>query len=789
MWKYELGTVADLADNTPTKGKWKTRVLKAVHSYWSDQIDSLTPLYSTLFFLRQDKYVPGKIHPLLSLEYTARESERLKTKVRLLTGTYMLQTKRKNFNQYDINPTCQMCGEENETAEHFVLKCSALHSVRQSIMVDIERQWGAITETSFNTLPVDEQLYILINSWPTLKTFLKTHLSTELHEFEKHCGRLLYSLDRTPKYFFGKTSCVGYRRNRMAEAHSAVAFSFTVTHEGVDVNVNHDAIWAVWNSGVHSWKKRLGKAKNKVKAGTYPGSPSSWLFVAVIILAIRLADHDPSFGIIGFLQKYIPGMGSEGVGLYISCLLFSTLLWLAIILSLKYTLKVLLMYHGWMYEGRGPVSFPTRAWGLLIRMFGGRKPMLNSYQASLPKLFVPAVSDTISRYLLSVRPIYDDEKIARLTKLAHEFQSGLGKKLQRYLILKSWWATNYVSDWWEEYVYLRGRSPIMVNSNYYGVDAVLMHPTTNAAARAANVTYAMLQYRRELDREELNPILLNKTVPLCSAQYERQFNTTRIPGIETDRLVHLPDSKHVAVYHKGRFFKVYIHFKGQHLKPCELEKSFQKILDDTNPPVDGEELIPALTGGDRVPWAQARMEYFSKGKNKASLDAIEKAAFFITFDDKEQNFVKGDQNTFDTYAQTMLHGNGSNRWFDKSFNLVVCPNGRIGFNAEHSWADAPIMAHLWEFAVTDDHNLFGYTEDGHTKGEAVNTPNPVRLEWDLAPECKKVIASSYQTCLRLISDVDLHFLMHDAFGKGLMKECKTSPDAFIQMALQLAYYR
>lgn len=24
-----------------------------------------------------------------------------------------------------------------------------------------------------------------------------------------------------------------------------------------------------------------------------------------------------------------------------------------------------------------------------------------------------------------------------------------------------------VSDWWEKYVYLHGRSPIMVNSNYY----------------------------------------------------------------------------------------------------------------------------------------------------------------------------------------------------------------------------------------------------------------------------------------------------------------------------------
>jgi len=47
----------------------------------------------------------------------------------------------------------------------------------------------------------------------------------------------------------------------MAEAHSAVAFSFTVTHEGVDLNVNHEALKAVWESGVHSWKKRIGKTK------------------------------------------------------------------------------------------------------------------------------------------------------------------------------------------------------------------------------------------------------------------------------------------------------------------------------------------------------------------------------------------------------------------------------------------------------------------------------------------------------------------------------------------------
>lgn len=35
---------------------------------------------------------------------------------------------------------------------------------------------------------------------------------------------------------------------------------------------------------------------------------------------------------------------------------------------------------------------------------------------------------------------------------------------------------------------------------------MLVHPTKNQAARAANVVYVMLQYRREIDREELNPV-------------------------------------------------------------------------------------------------------------------------------------------------------------------------------------------------------------------------------------------------------------------------------------------
>lgn len=45
----------------------------------------------------------------------------------------------------------------------------------------------------------------------------------------------------------------------MAEAHSAVAFSFAITHEGLDVNFDREVLHLVWKSGVRSWKKRLAR--------------------------------------------------------------------------------------------------------------------------------------------------------------------------------------------------------------------------------------------------------------------------------------------------------------------------------------------------------------------------------------------------------------------------------------------------------------------------------------------------------------------------------------------------
>lgn len=66
-----------------------------------------------------------------------------------------------------------------------------------------------------------------------------------------------------------------------------------------------------------------------------------------------------------------------------------------------------------------------------------------------------------------------------------------------------------------------------------------------------------------------------------------------------DTLQHVKDSKHIVVYHKGRYFKVWVYHDGRLLKPREIEQQMQRILDDSSKSLPGEEKLAALTAGDR----------------------------------------------------------------------------------------------------------------------------------------------------------------------------------------------
>ncbi|KAJ6651521.1 hypothetical protein lerEdw1_020856 [Lerista edwardsae] len=580
--------------------------------------------------------------------------------------------------------------------------------------------------------------------------------------------------------------------SKMAEAHQAVGFQFTVTPEGVEFQLSREALRQIYLSGISSWKKRFARLKNSILTGVYPGTPSSWLAVVITTVGSMYLHIDVSMGLIFSIRRHLPYSSSLSFRnrTLLSAVVFSTGVWVSGILMCRHALKLLLSYHGWMFEPHGQTSYSTKIWAAMVKVLSGRKPMLYSFQTSLPKLPVPSVQDTIQRYLESIRPLLDDAKYDQMETLALDFQEQIAPRLQKYLILKSWWATNYVSDWWEEYIYLRGRGPIMVNSNYYIMDFLYMTPTPLQAARAGNIVHAILRYRRQLDHEDFKPVMALGLVPLCSYQMERIFNTTRIPGKETDSLLHLPDSSHLAVYHKGRFYKVWLYHGGKPLSPRDLEMQFQRILDDPSPPQPGEEKLAALTAGDRVPWAEARVKYFSQGKSKVALDCIDRAVFFLTLDEDAHAYDQERPESLDQYAKSLLHGRCYDRWFDKSFTLVVYRNGKLGGNAEHSWADAPIIGHLWEFMLATDKFQLGYCSDGHCHGVPnIALPPPMRLLWDIPVECSEVIEASYSVAKALADDVDFHCFLFNEFGKGLIKHYRTSPDSFIQIALQLAHFR
>ncbi|XP_071460432.1 palmitoyl thioesterase CPT1C isoform X5 [Marmota flaviventris] len=577
----------------------------------------------------------------------------------------------------------------------------------------------------------------------------------------------------------------------MAEAHQAVNFMPSLTSDRGEVELSGPMWQEIYLSGLRSWKRHLLRFWNDFLTGVFPATPLSWLFLFSAIQLAWFLQLDPSLGLMEKIKELLPDWGGQHHRLrgVLAAALFASCLWGALIFTLHVALRLLLSYHGWLLEPHEAMSSTTKTWLALVRIFSGRHPVLFSYQRSLPRQPVPSVQDTVRKYLESVRPVLSDEDFDWTTGLAQEFLKLQASLLQWYLWLKSWWASNYVSDWWEEFVYLRSRNSLMVNSNYYMMDFLYVTPTPLQAARAGNAVHALLLYRHRLNRQEIPPNLLMGMRPLCSAQYEKIFNTTRVPGVQKDYIRHLQDSRHVAVFHRGRFFRVGTHSQNGLLSPRALEQQFQRILDDPSPACPHEEHLAALTAAPRGMWAQVRKSL--KTQAAQALEAVEGAAFFVSLAAEPAGLTREDPAaSLDAYAHALLVGRGHDRWFDKSFTLIVFSNGKLGLSVEHSWADCPISGHMWEFTLATECFQLGYSADGHCKGHPDPTlPQPQRLQWDLPEQVHLSISLALRGAETLSSNVDCHVFPFSHFGKSFIKRCHLSPDSFVQMALQLAHFR
>ena len=68
---------------------------------------------------------------------STRELTRIPVKIKLLTGTYILQPLRCRIYKEENSEICLSCGEEIEMLEHLVLECSAWDYIRNPALEEI----------------------------------------------------------------------------------------------------------------------------------------------------------------------------------------------------------------------------------------------------------------------------------------------------------------------------------------------------------------------------------------------------------------------------------------------------------------------------------------------------------------------------------------------------------------------------------------------------------------------------------------------------------------------------
>lgn len=119
--------------------------------------------------------------------------------------------------------------------------------------------------------------------------------------------------------------------------------------------------------------------------------------------------------------------------------------------------------------------------------------------------------------------------------------------------------------------------------------------------------------------------------------------------------------------------------------PRTIINRLKYVLNDDASSKPAEFPLGVLTAEDRDTWADVR-EHLEKTHNDAALETIDSALFLVSLDDKA-SFSPEEPVPI---VQNMLHGNSNgliNRWFDKSFSLIICKDGNAGINFEHSWGD------------------------------------------------------------------------------------------------------
>nr|XP_054365430.1 carnitine O-acetyltransferase isoform X3 [Mirounga angustirostris] len=374
-----------------------------------------------------------------------------------------------------------------------------------------------------------------------------------------------------------------------------------------------------------------------------------------------------------------------------------------------------------------------------------------AHQDSLPRLPVPALRQSLDRYLKALQPIVSEEEWAQTKQLVEEFQTagGVGERLQKGLERRARKTENWLSEWWLKTAYLQYRQPLVIYSSP-GValpkqDFVDLQGQLRFAAKFIE---GVLDFKAMVDNETL-PVEYLGGKPLCMNQYYQILSSCRVPGPKQDTVISFSKTKkppmHITVVHNYQFFELDVyHSDGTPLTSDQIFVQLEKIWNSSLQ--TNKEPVGILTSNHRNSWAKAYNTLIKDKVNRESVRSIQKSIFTLCLD---APMPRVSDDVYRSHvAGQMLHGGGGklnsgNRWFDKTLQFIVAEDGSCGLVYEHAAAEGPpiiaLVDHVIEFTM--------------------------------------------------IQDLDIMVMVFHHFGKDFPKAEKLSPDAFVQMALQLAYYR
>lgn len=331
--------------------------------------------------------------------------------------------------------------------------------------------------------------------------------------------------------------------------------------------------------------------------------------------------------------------------------------------------------------------------------------------------------------------------------------------------------------------------------------------------RAASLVVSALSFVRAVRREELPPDTVRGT-PLCMYQYSRLFGTARLPTDNGCVISQDPSAKHVVVLCRGQvyWFDVLDDNSDLIMTEKDISINLQVIIEDAaQTPIQeaAKGALGVLSTENRKVWSGLRdiMTKDSHSNNAECLNIVDTALFCLCLDDTEPS---------DTAAlcANMLCGTSeinrgvqvgtcTNRWYDK-MQIIVCKNGSAGINFEHTGVDGHTVLRFASDVYTDTILRFAKTINGQAPSLWTSTsPDPAKrdpssfgnvsttprkLEWDMTPELNIALRFAESHLSDLLHQHEFQVLEFEAFGKNFITSMGFSPDAFVQMAFQAAYY-